>query len=66
LSKKVLADKGEFKLNISDVINNPYYFYENTDQAFSFKKGVDRMFSNYKPGTTVTITFTYDLSLDKK
>ncbi len=66
LSKKVLADKGEFKLNISDIINNPYYFYENTDQAFSFKKGVDRMFSNYKPGTTVTITFTYDLSLDKK
>jgi TonB-dependent receptor len=66
LSKKVLADKGEFKLNISDIINNPYYFYENTDQVFSFKKGVDRMFSNYKPGTTVTITFTYDLSLDKK
>ena len=66
LSKKILAEKGELKLNVSDMINNPYYFYENTDQAFSFKKRVDRMFSNYKPGTTVTITFTYDIGLDKK
>lgn len=66
ISKKILSNNGELKLNIADMINNPYYFYENIDQSFAFKKGVDRMFSNYKPGTTVTLTFTYDFDLDKK
>ena len=66
ISKKILDNNGELKLNVADMINNPYYFYENIDQSFAFKKGVDRMFSNYKPGTTVTLTFTYDFNLDKK
>jgi len=66
ISKKILDKNGELKLNIADMINNPFYFYENIDQSFAFKKGVDRMFSNYKPGTTVTLTFTYDFNLDKK
>jgi hypothetical protein len=66
ISKKILDKNGELKLNIADMINNPFYFYENLDQSFAFKKGVDRMFSNYKPGTTVTLTFTYDFNLDKK
>ena len=66
ISKKILSNNGELKLNIADMINNPFYFYENIDQSFAFKKGVDRMFSNYKPGTTVTLTFTYDFDLDKK
>lgn len=66
ISKKILSNNGELKLNIADMINNPFYFYENIDQSFAFKKGVDRMFSNYKPGTTVTLTFTYDFNLDKK
>jgi TonB-dependent receptor len=66
ISKKILQNNGELKLNVADIINNPFYFYENIDQSFAFKKGVDRMFSNYKPGTTVTLTFTYDFNLDKK
>lgn len=66
ISKKILSNNGELKLNIADMINNPFYFYENIDQSFAFKKGVDRMFSNYKPGTAVTLTFTYDFDLDKK
>jgi outer membrane receptor protein involved in Fe transport len=66
ISKKILQKNGELKLNVADIINNPFYFYENIDQSFAFKKGVDRMFSNYKPGTTVTLTFTYDFNLDKK
>lgn len=66
ISKKILDNNGELKLNVADMINNTYYFYENIDQSFAFKKGVDRMFSNYKPGTTVTLTFTYDFNLDKK
>lgn len=66
LSKKVMKDKGEFKINFADILNNAFYFYENLDASTAFKSGVDRMFNSYKPGSTITIGFTYDFNLDKK
>lgn len=66
LSHKVLDGKGEFKINFGDILNNPFYFYENIDTKTSFTEGVDRMFSNYKQGSTITVGFTYDFDIARK
>jgi len=66
LSTKVLDKKGELKLNVSDMLNNAFYHYENINDATSYQEGTDRLFYSYRPGTTVTVSFTYDLSLGKK
>jgi hypothetical protein len=60
LSKKIFKKRGEIKLNISDILNQKYYFYDNIDSKKAFKNGADRLFYSYKPGATYTISFTYD------
>ena len=59
LSKKI-SKRAELKLNVSDILNNDYYFYENIDNKHSFKSSSDRKFSSYSPGTSFTLGFTYD------
>jgi outer membrane receptor protein involved in Fe transport len=66
LSKKVLAGQGELKINFADILNNAFYFYENVDEATAYKEGVDRLFNAYKPGSTITVGFTYDFNISKK
>jgi hypothetical protein len=66
LAKRVMQKNGEIKLNLADVLNNAFYFYENTDTKTAFKDGTDRLFNSYKPGATITLAFTYDFSLSKK
>jgi len=67
VSKKVLNNKGEWKLTISDLLNNRFAFYDNpsSDVGYDFDAG-DRINYSYKPGTTITIGFTYDFDLRKK
>ncbi len=68
IATKVLDKRGEVKLTVSDVLNADYYFYENIDSRKAYKSGADRLFYSYKPGTTITVGFTYDFDLkrDKK
>lgn len=66
ISKRVIDSKGEIKLNFADILNNAFYFYENIDTKTAFKEGTDRMFNSYKPGSTITLAFTYDFNLSKK
>lgn len=66
LAHKVLDGKGEVKINFADILNNAFYFYENLDSKTSFTEGVDRMFSSYKQGSTISIGFTYDFNIARK
>jgi hypothetical protein len=66
LSTKVLRKKGELKLNVSDIFNNYIYHYENVDGPTAFSEGTDRLFFAYRPGTTVSMSFTYDFDLGKR
>ncbi|HKH61866.1 MAG TPA: outer membrane beta-barrel protein [Flavitalea sp.] len=63
ISKRILNKKGEVKLSISDVLNQDFMFYENVDSKRSYDKTKDRIFSTYKPGSTITLGFTYDFDL---
>jgi len=66
LSKKIMKEKGELKLTWADILNPAYYFYENIDTKKAYSGSNDRLFNSYRPGSTITIGFTYDFSLGKK
>jgi hypothetical protein len=63
VSKKILNKKGEVKLTLSDLLNQSLLLYENVDDSRIYKKGTDRVFSSFKPGSVVTVGFTYDFDL---
>lgn len=63
LAKKVMKKRGEVKLTWSDMLNAEFLFYDNADSKSAYKEGNDRIFYRYKPGSTITLGFTYDFSL---
>lgn len=66
LAKKVFNKKGEVKITWADLLNPAFYFYENVDKKKAFSEGTDRLFNSYKPGSTITVGFTYDFNLGSK
>nr|WP_294908153.1 carboxypeptidase regulatory-like domain-containing protein [uncultured Lacibacter sp.] len=62
VSLKVLKNRGELRFTASDLLNQPFYFYENIDTKNKFTRGTDRLWNSYTPGTTFSIGFTYDLT----
>ena len=65
LSQKVMKEKGEVKLTVKDVLGQRIAAYESRDNNKRFNEGTDKYFYSYKPGTTFTIGFTYNLDLKK-
>jgi hypothetical protein len=63
ISQKIMKKKAEVRLTVSDIFNQPFATYENRDSKKIFNSGVDRTFSSYKPGTTITVGFIYNLNL---
>lgn len=60
IAKKVLGDKGDIRLNISDIFNKRAYFYHDVDKNKDLKLGssdVVAISRNY--GTTISISFGY-------
>lgn len=62
-SQKLLKNKGELRLTISDLLNAPYKTFENRNDKKTFQSETDRQFSSYKPGTTISVGFTYNIGL---
>ncbi|MEO6550549.1 MAG: outer membrane beta-barrel protein [Ferruginibacter sp.] len=61
LGKKILSNKAEIRLNVSDILNHTQYFYQNSDNNTSFEKAKDAYRFTRKFGTTFSITFNYSL-----
>lgn len=61
IAKKLLHNKAELKLNISDIINKRAYFYHDLDGSESFKRGTDAIAINRKYGTGFGLTFAYTI-----
>ncbi len=61
LSKKLLHQKAELRMNISDLLNQKQVFYQNVgDQdKRGFQKATDAIRFSRKYGTTFSITFNY-------
>jgi outer membrane receptor protein involved in Fe transport len=63
ISQKVMNRKGEVRLTVSDIFNQSYVTYENRNTSKVYNSNTDRIFSSYKPGTTITIGFNYNFDL---
>lgn len=66
VSKKVIKDKGELRLNVSDLLNQATVFYQNDDDMKRYTKGTDQVINSVKYGTNVSLTFSYQFGLDKR
>jgi len=63
ISQKLMKRKAELRLTIGDIFNQAYVTYENRNDKKTYESDTDKIFSAYKPGTTVTIGFLYNLDL---
>jgi hypothetical protein len=61
ISKKLIKDKAELRLSISDILNATQYFYQNADDKNSFQKETDAYRFTRRSGTTFSVTFNYSL-----
>jgi TonB-dependent receptor len=66
IARKALGGRAEFRLTWSDVLNPFYYFYENVGDKTSYQSTSDRLFYSFRPGSTITLGFTYDFATQKK
>ncbi len=62
IGKKILDKKAEIRLNVSDIINQTQYFYQNAPgNKTSFQKNEDAYRFTRKYGTSFSISFNYSL-----
>ncbi len=61
MSKKLIKNKAELRLSISDLLNSTQYFYQNAGGKKTLQKEVDAYRFTRTSGTTFSITFNYSL-----
>jgi len=61
VAKKMLKNKAEIRLNISDMLGQKQYFYQNAGGKKSFQEGTDAYRFTRLYGTTFGVTFNYSL-----
>ena len=61
IAKKILDKKGEIKLNISDLFNQPARFYHDLDKNGKYASVKDALAIRRNYGTNVSVTFGYTI-----
>jgi outer membrane receptor protein involved in Fe transport len=61
LAKKIIKNRGELKMTVSDIINRVQYFYQNSNASNAFQKNVDAYRFTRSFGTTFNFSFNYTL-----
>ncbi len=66
ISKKLINNKAELRLNLADVLNEKIYFYQNNNSQKTYQPNTDNIMNTARTGMGASLTFTYNFSLDKK
>ncbi|WP_293299065.1 TonB-dependent receptor [Pedobacter sp. UBA4863] len=66
LSKKMMKNKGELRLNLTDILNEKIIFYQNNNTKNTYQQNVDNIMNTARTGAGVSLSFIYNFSLDKK
>lgn len=61
IAKKVLKNKGEIKLNISDIINQAAMFYHDLNDNGKYDVSIDAVAIKRKYGSNISISFGYKI-----
>jgi TonB-dependent receptor len=61
IAKKVMKNKGELKLNVSDILNQVAYYYHDLNNNGKFDKTTDATSIARKYGTNVSLSFAYTI-----
>ncbi len=61
IAKKVYRNRGEFKLNLSDILNLDAKFYHDLNNNKKYDKEIDGLAIRRKYGSNVGITFSYNI-----
>ena len=60
ISKKILKNRGEVKLNVQDILNRPLYFYQNLDGKNTRNANVDVDRFSRRFGTNISLSLAYN------
>lgn len=66
ISKRMIKNKAELRLNLSDILNEKIFFYQNNNDKKTYQSGVDNVMNTARTGMGASLTFTYNFGLDKK
>jgi TonB-dependent receptor len=61
IAKKIMKNKGELKLNTSDILNRATNYYVDLNQNSKYDKGRDALAIRRKFGTNVSFSFAYNI-----
>ncbi len=61
VAKKILKKEGEIKLNISDLLNQANIYYLDINNDRKYDKNTDALAIKRKYGSTVGISFSYNI-----
>ncbi len=61
ISKKIIARKGEIKLNVSDIFNRPANFYHDLNDNKKYDKATDALALRRVYGSNISINFSYNI-----
>jgi len=65
ISKKLIKNRAEIKLNVGDVLNQKSIFYLNMDDKNGYNSNIDKQYISTRFGTNFTLGFNYNFSLSK-
>ena len=61
VTKKIIKNKGEIRLNVQDILNKTLFFYQNPNDNKGFDKNNDPIRFSRRFGTNINIVFGYTL-----
>jgi hypothetical protein len=66
MSKRLLKNKAEMRLNLSDILNQKVIFYQNMNTQKTYQPGEDFLMNAARIGRGASLSFIYNFTLDKK
>lgn len=64
LAKKLIRNKAELRLNLSDLLNEKIYFYQNNNLKNTYQRGTDHIMNTARTGMAASLTFSYNFGLN--
>lgn len=62
ISRKILSNRGEVKLNLSDILAQKAIFYQNMNDKRTYQDGVDKMQYTFRYGTNISLGIALNLA----